>query len=158
MVSNAEQRRVALAHTTNILAYLLTSLLAYLQHEGGQSIGDVVAVAQYEQLGQRATHQAQHLQHAVHMRIRCTCTCAYECVHALARAPATRGPGAAAMQLARWIRSCRLSARAWRRRRHDLVECRLECRPRGAIEAKGLWRGVGEPLFSPNQKGIGTHY
>ena len=24
--------------------------------------------------------------------------------------------------------------------------------------SKGLWRGVGEPLFSPNQKGIGTHY
>ena len=23
---------------------------------------------------------------------------------------------------------------------------------------RGLWRGVGEPVFRPNQKGIGTHY
>eukprot|EP00964_Phaeocystis_antarctica_P143173 scaffold108672_cov69-Phaeocystis_antarctica.AAC.1 len=49
-----------------------------MPHEGGQPIGDVVAVAQYEQLGQRATHQPQHLQHAVHTRIWCTCTCVYD--------------------------------------------------------------------------------
>ena len=37
------------------------------------------------------------------------------------------------------------------------LELRVERRSNVAM-SKGLWRGVGEPLFSPCQKGIGTHY